>query len=114
VLRVEGAGFSLLLTGDVEEEGEEMLMSSAGELESDILKIPHHGGFSEENDEFFSRVDPGIAVISVGAENPYGHPARDTIEALERRGCAVYRTDQCGDIVIRVVQGGYEVECERR
>jgi competence protein ComEC len=113
VLRAEGAGFSLLLTGDVEEEGENMLMDSAVSLESDILKVPHHGGFCEENEEFFYHIDPEIAVVSVGEDNPYGHPSWATLEALEQRGCAVYRTDQCGDIVIHVVQGGYRVERER-
>ena len=113
VLRAEGAGFSLLLSGDVEEEGEGMLMDCAVELDSDILKVPHHGGFSDSNEEFFSCVNPEIAVISVGDENPYGHPSRATIAALERGGCAVYRTDERGDIVIHVVQGGYRVEYER-
>ena len=113
VLRAEGPGFSLLLPGDVEEEGEGMLCEYAGELECDILKVPHHGGFSERSEDFFARVDPEIAVISVGERNPYGQPAQDTLNALSRMGCSVYRTDQRGDIVIRVVEGGYRVQCER-
>lgn len=114
VLRADGPGFSMLLTGDVGEEGVDMLLQEAGDLQCDILKVPHHGGFCPENGKLFSRADPAIAVISVGAENNYGHPSRATIADLQRGGCAVYRTDQCGDIVIRVVQGGYRVECERR
>ncbi|RJP27449.1 MAG: DNA internalization-related competence protein ComEC/Rec2 [Actinobacteria bacterium] len=115
VMRLEGPGFSMLLTGDIEEEGEGMLMGYAKDqdLACDILKVPHHGGFCEVNEEFFSKVDPCIAVISVGAGNPFGHPAKATVEALQRGGCGVYRTDQSGDIVIRVVEGGYRVECER-
>ena len=58
VMRAEGPGFSMLLTGDVEEEGEEMLMGCAEDLACDILKVPHHGGFCEENEEFISMVDP--------------------------------------------------------
>jgi len=112
VIRAQGPGFSMLLAGDIEEEGEEMLMSCAEDLACDILKVPHHGGFSEENDELFELVDPSIAVISVGAENPFGHPSMATIKALQRGGCSVYRTDQCGDIVIRVVEGGYRVDFE--
>lgn len=113
VLRVEGPGFSMLLTGDVEEEGEGMLMQCPEDLRCDILKVPHHGGFSETNDDFFSLVDPKIAVISVGEDNPYGHPSRATIDSLRRGGCSLYRTDLSGDIVIHVVEGGYRVECER-
>jgi competence protein ComEC len=113
VLRAEGPGFSLLLPGDVEEEGESMLMRGVPDISCDILKVPHHGGFCETSEEFFALVSPVIAVISVGEDNPFGHPALSTIEALERMGCAVYRTDRCGDIVIRVVEGGYRVEFEK-
>jgi len=113
VLRVDGPGFSLLCTGDVEEEGEQMLASSSYDLDCDLLKVPHHGGFSHNNEAFFNLVDPEIAVICVGRENTYGHPAQATLNALHRMGCAVYRTDQRGDIVIDVVEGGYRVECER-
>ena len=113
VVRADVGGFSLLLPGDVEEEGEGMLMRGPYDLRCDLLKVPHHGGFSHNNEEFFSQVDPDIAVICVGRENSYGHPARATVDALERRGCAVYRTDQRGDIVIHVMEGGCEVVCER-
>lgn len=114
VLRAEGPGFSMLLTGDVEEEGEEMLMGCLEDLSCDILKVPHHGGFCEGNEDFFSMVEPSIAVISVGADNAYGHPSRATVEALQHGGCSVYRTDQRGDIVVRVVEGGFRVECEKQ
>ncbi len=114
VLRAAGPGFSMLLTGDIAELGQEMLLEGEEDIACDILKVPHHGGYCEESGRLFLRADPGIAVISVGENNPYGHPARDTLALLERMGCAVYRTDMHGDIVIRVVQGGYRVECDRR
>ncbi|MBN2027483.1 MAG: DNA internalization-related competence protein ComEC/Rec2 [Actinobacteria bacterium] len=114
VIRAQGPGFSMMLTGDIEEEGEEMLMSSVENLASDILKVPHHGGFCEESEELFALVDPSIAVISVGAGNPFGHPSPATVDALQSKGCSVYRTDQCGDIVIHVVEGGYRVDCEEQ
>jgi len=113
VIRARGPGFSMLLAGDIEEEGEGMLMSGAKDLTCDILKVPHHGGFCERNEEFFARVDPSIAVISVGADNPFGHPSSATVDVLLSMGCSVYRTDQRGDIVIRVVEGGYRVDCQR-
>ena len=113
VMRVVGPGLSLLLTGDVEEAGEEALLRYPGELQGDILKVPHHGGFCEENEEFFQVVEADVAVVCVGKDNGYGHPSESTIHALERAGISVYRTDLCGDIVIHVVEGGYEVECER-
>jgi competence protein ComEC len=113
VLRADGPGYSLFLTGFFGGEGQESMLEGGEDIGCDILKVPHHGAYSPKSEELFSRVDPDIAVISVGADNPYGHPARNTLALLQRRGCAVYRTDESGDIVIRVVQGGYRVECER-
>lgn len=113
VIRLEGPGISILLTGDVEEAGEEALLRYPKELHGDILKVPHHGGFCEENEEFFKMVEPKVAVVCVGRDNTYGHPSESTVAALERAGCSVYRTDLCGDIVVHVVEGGYKVECEK-
>jgi competence protein ComEC len=113
VMRVEGPGLSLLLTGDVEEAGEEALLRYPEELHGEILKVPHHGGFCEENEAFFRVIDPDVAVVCVGENNSYGHPSKSTVDALERVGCSVYRTDLCGDIVVHVVDGGYKIECER-
>jgi competence protein ComEC len=113
VIRVEGPGLSLILTGDVEEVGEAALLRYPEELRGDILKVPHHGGFCEQNEELFEIIDPEIAVVCVGRKNSYGHPSRPTVEALEGVGCSVYRTDLRGDIVVNVVEGGYKVECER-
>ena len=113
VLRAEGPGFNLLLPGDIEEEGQGLLMRDPKEIRADILKVPHHGAFSETSEKFFSSIKPEIAVVCVGKDNPYGHPSGMTIGSLERCGSSVYRTDLCGDIVIHIVQGGYRVECER-
>lgn len=114
VLRASAPGLTALFPGDVEELGQEALMRNARFLESDVLKVPHHGGYAATGAEFFALVDPDVAVVSVGEGNPYGHPARATLEALERAGCAVYRTDQHGDIFVGVRDGGYRVECERQ
>lgn len=112
VIRAAAPGFSLLLPGDVEEEGQGFLLRDSRQLDSDILKVPHHGGFSQGSDEFFSAASPQIAVISVGKDNSYGHPSSRTLDSLERCGPSIYRTDLNGDIVIEVLQGGYKVECE--
>ncbi|OFW60904.1 MAG: hypothetical protein A2W01_12040 [Candidatus Solincola sediminis] len=113
VIRAEGPGFSLLLTGDVEEEGQELLLGDPDSLDTDILKVPHHGGFSQGAEEFFAAITPEIAVISVGKDNSYGHPSTRTLSSLERCCPSIYRTDLNGDVVIEVRQGGYQVECEQ-
>jgi competence protein ComEC len=113
VLRALAPGLSLLLTGDVEEEGEAMLMEGGESLRCDLLKVPHHGGYTEGDDRFFSHIKPKIAVISVGEGNRFGHPSMATVDSLRRAGAAVYRTDLCGDIVIDVIDGGYRVKCQK-
>lgn len=89
-----------LLTGDIERGIENYLVShcSIEELESDILKVPHHGSRTSTGREFLKAVNPQIAVISVGRENHYGHPHPDILERL--KDVFVYRTDQNGRIQI--------------
>jgi competence protein ComEC len=113
VIRADVNGVSLLLTGDIEEEGEDYLLREPGALTCDIIKVPHHGGFAEGCGEFFYAVKPRVALIGVGKDNRYGHPTRATLQALQRCGCAIYRTDLDGDIRVEALPGGLRVECER-
>lgn len=113
VLMLRWGEFRVLLTGDVEEAGERSLLQSGLPLQCDVLKVPHHGGYSALNGAFFREADPLVAVISVGRDNGYGHPHAATLAELEEAGCTVYRTDLCGDIFIRVGGEGLEVGTER-
>ncbi|MDI6874200.1 ComEC/Rec2 family competence protein [Candidatus Solincola sp.] len=112
VLRMEAGGRSFLFPGDVEEEGMDGLLREPLPP-CDLLKVPHHGGYAAGWEEFLLALRPRLAVISVGAGNSYGHPSPRTLRALRAQGCAVYRTDLGGDIVIRVVEGGFRVETSR-
>ncbi len=85
-----------LLTGDVEFPGEQVLVASAEGLESWVLKVPHHGGDTSTTHELVEAVAPRIAVISVGVDNEFGHPAAETLRRLQ--GVPVLRTDQRGTI----------------
>lgn len=89
-----------LLTGDIERETELYLAThlSASQLESDVLKIAHHGSQTSTNQFFLQVVNPSIAIISAGRDNPYGHPHLQVLERLA--GIKVYRTDEDGDIEI--------------
>ena len=69
-------------------------------LKSNILKIPHHGSDSSSSKLFLSCVQPDVAVISVGKNNPFGHPAKEVIERIQDMGIEIYRTDVSGHIVI--------------
>ena len=95
--------FSILFTGDIEEEAEKVLVSKYsknGTLKSLVLKVAHHGSKSSSTKEFLELVKPKIALIGVGCNNLYGHPSISTIKSLEDMNIKIYRTDLNGEIII--------------
>jgi len=91
---------NFLFTGDIEEEAEKRLLVWQNRLNSDVLKLGHHGSSTSTTLEFLDKVDPIIAVITVGKNN-FGHPSQKVIERLEDRNIKIYRTDEDGTIIIR-------------
>ena len=81
-LRLVYGEVSLLLTGDVFEAAERGMLESGAALDSDVLKVPHHGSDSSSTAEFLDAVSPAAAVISVGADNRFGHPSEDVVRRL--------------------------------
>ncbi len=90
----------LLLTGDIEAMTEERLMHDGDNLHSMVLKVAHHGSMTSSTPAFLAAVAPRVAVISVGAVNPFGHPHRVTLDALQAVGAEVYRTDLDGAVTV--------------
>lgn len=97
VIRVSYRDVSFLFTGDSEAAVHQALMAS-GDVHADVLKVPHHGSRTTDP-RLFSAVSPALAVISVGADNIFGHPHPDTLAALE--GYNVVRTDESGTVTVR-------------
>ena len=64
--------------------------------------MAHHGSKTSSTEEFLELVKPKIALIGVGKNNNFGHPNIDVIERLENMGSKIYRTDNCGEIIIRI------------
>ncbi|MGM9550094.1 MAG: DNA internalization-related competence protein ComEC/Rec2 [Faecousia sp.] len=91
----------ILITGDRNANGERVLLRSGQIPEADVLIAGHHGSKNSTCEELLATVRPETVCISVGADNPYGHPAPETLQRLLEYGCAVYRTDQNGTIIIR-------------
>lgn len=91
---------AFLLTGDVYKSAEEELIRREIALDSDVLKISHHGSKTSTSEEFIKNVSPDIAVISAAKDNSYGHPHQDVLETLEKYGINILRTDLDGDIKI--------------
>jgi competence protein ComEC len=111
VLRLQYGHFSLLLAADIMAEAERTLLSSGQPLDSLVLKVPHHGGDTALTLPFLQAVDPELAVISVGADNRFGHPDQVTLEKLG--GIDTYRTDRQGSVEIVTDGQRYWVHTER-
>lgn len=102
-----GKIFSILFTGDIEVEAEKELEQVYGKkLKADILKIAHHGSKTSSREKFIKLVSPKIALIGVGENNKFGHPADITLERLEKENVKVYRTDQMGEVSITINKNG--------
>jgi competence protein ComEC len=104
VLLARWRWFSMLLTADAE----------AGEVPIDpgpvdVLKVAHHGSEDSGLGGLLDRTTPRLAVVSVGADNPYGHPAADTLTELARHGVQTLRTDRRGTIELDVDQNSFVV-----
>ncbi|MBB6629301.1 ComEC/Rec2 family competence protein [Nocardioides sp. KIGAM211] len=99
VLLAEVRGVRILLSGDIEPEGQEALARSLPGLRVDVLKVPHHGSRYQDLD-FLLSLGARVALVSVGADNDYGHPSADTLVPLEATGARVLRTDLDGDLVV--------------
>jgi len=91
---------SILLTGDIEKQIEEKLVLAGLDIDSDYLKVPHHGSKTSSSDEFLDKVSPLAAFISLGAKNPYGHPHQEVLDRLEKRNIKYYRTDKLGTVLL--------------
>ena len=99
VMLVEVRGVRLLLAGDVEPEGQAALARLLPGLHVDVLKVPHHGSRYQDLD-FLLSLGARLALVSVGADNDYGHPAASTLAPLAATGARVLRTDLDGDLVV--------------
>ena len=106
--------FSLLLTGDVEAEGETAMVKAYGSaLKSDVLKAAHHGSKTSSSKAFLQAAAPAAVLISVGTDNEYGHPHKNILNRYEKQQMKIYRTDQNGTITLRSDGKTYDIIGER-
>lgn len=105
--------FTVLFTGDIEYDAEQELVKEYGnKLKSDILKVAHHGSKTSSSQNFIELVKPKIALIGVGKDNTFGHPNESVLERLRDLKCKIYRTDENGEISIKVKhEGRLKLEC---
>lgn len=91
---------SFLFTGDAESHTEEEMISRGHNLESDVLKLGHHGSNTSTSSSFLQEVDPRFAIVSAGENNQYGHPHAEVIERVEDAGVDIYSTHVHGNIIV--------------
>lgn len=104
---------TVLAAGDAEAPALDGLLRGGADVRADVLVVPHHGSRTTPA-RFVTAVRPRVAVISVGGDNPYGHPHPDVVAVLESSGARVLRTDVDGDIaVVRSGAGALAVVADR-
>lgn len=107
VLLAKYDGRKILFTGDAGSMVEKRLILEKSILlsEIDALKVGHHGSRSASSEVFLQTIKPQYAIISCGKKNHYGHPHEETLMQLQTIGARVYRTDQCGAIILHIQSG---------
>ncbi|MBV9215805.1 MAG: ComEC/Rec2 family competence protein [Acidobacteria bacterium] len=110
VLRISFGDRSILMTGDIERTAESSLLKYGANLNSDVVKVPHHGSRTSSTDDFVAATGPQYAVISVGRHSPFGHPHPEVVERWRASGSNVMTTGERG--MISVSTDGHDLTIE--
>ena len=105
VLLIKYHSFDMLLTGDIEEEGEKEMLEYVDLSGLEVLKVAHHGSSGSSHEEFLEVFTPKLSLISCGKNNSYGHPHEETLERLEAVGSEVISTVDGGAITLKLRHG---------
>ncbi|MEL4318172.1 ComEC/Rec2 family competence protein [Leifsonia sp. YIM 134122] len=112
-MRFSGAGSSSVFLGDLGEESQDALLRSSALAPVDVVKVAHHGS-SDQSTELYERLRAKVGLISVGADNSYGHPTARNLEILAGIGTVAERTDEQGLVLLAPgVDGSVRVWSER-
>lgn len=110
VARVAFGQFTALLTGDLEAGGEALVVEREGpRLDADVVQVPHHGSEFSSTPGFIAAVSAEVALVSVGADNPYGHPSPDALSRWTAAGAEIHRTDEEGTLIVVSDGAGYRI-----
>lgn len=102
VLRLVYDDLSVLLPADIDEAGAYRMAWLGDSVNSTILEVPHHGAPEPAVPEFIEAVTPDLAIVSVGYDNPYGHPSDEMLRELARVGSKIMRTDRDGAVTVKI------------
>lgn len=109
VLEYVNGNDKILLMGDVGTDIERIINVE----EVDLIKIGHHGSNTSSDVNFIKKINPKYAVITVGKNNRYGHPNKETMQTLKKENIEVHRSDECGNILFKSTGNGLIVNCKK-
>lgn len=112
VLKLEHNGYKILLTGDLEGQGETETLPYLGDV--DVLKVAHHGSKSSTSDAFLSRTKPELCLISAPEKSRYNHPHQEVLDRIRKRKTVCLITRDCGAVTITEHRGKYHVRTFRK
>ena len=98
------------MTGDAENVVENELLKTGENIKATILKVGHHGSKTATTEEFIDAIDPIYALVSCGVNNRYNHPSQEVIERLNKKNIKTYRTDEQGEVVMKITEKDIEVK----
>ena len=102
IIKIVYGNSSIIFTGDAGKETEYIYTSVYKKfLDSDVLKVGHHGSESSTSVEFLNYVSPKISLISAGIKNSYGHPVIDVLNRIQKSGSQIFRTDKEGAVILQ-------------
>lgn len=113
VLAVRRGTFDMVLTGDAEAAIQDALAEKGRLGDVEVLKVPHHGSRNGLTEAGVQAWRPDVAIISVGEGNRFGHPHDSALAMLKESGARLYRTDQVGDVTIRISERGFRLSTQR-
>ncbi len=113
VMHITAGTTSFLMTGDAEKAVEKDIIEHYPNLSATILKVGHHGSKTSSHKDFIAMLGCETAIIPVGEDNRYGHPADEIIKTLESNNIECYRTDIEGTVTIECFTGNYKISTER-
>jgi beta-lactamase superfamily II metal-dependent hydrolase len=105
--KLDCGSFKALMTGDGEFEREQELLSSGEDLSAIVFKAGHHGSNTSNGENFLRAIQPKLAVIFVGKNNSFHHPAEKTLQTLKNLGIKFFRTDVNGNISLNFLGKSY-------
>lgn len=110
VLLLQFGAFQALFTGDLEAEGEELLIAREPTLSSlHLLKAGHHGSKTSSTEAFIDRLTPALTIFMAGKDNRYGHPHAEVVDRFDARGLPYLTTGEVGTIEVKVEKGRMNV-----